>query len=163
MSATEPVEPELETAAGDQPAVDLGPLPGLVGYMLRRAQLAVFQDFNRCFADAGIRPAEYGALTVIAHNPGLKQSTVGDALGIQRSNLVALIERLRRRKLIHRRAAADDRRAYALTLSAEGAVLLEKLDRIRAEHEARLIEQVGPERIQEFLGMLQDLSTLNEA
>ena len=30
--------------------IDLGPLPELIGYVLRRAQLAVFQDFFNAFA-----------------------------------------------------------------------------------------------------------------
>src|SRR4051794_16836926 len=30
--------------------VDLGPLTGMLGYALRRAQIAVFQDFHRRFA-----------------------------------------------------------------------------------------------------------------
>ena len=35
---------------GKRTTVDLGPLPDLIGYVLRRAQLVVFQDFFAAFA-----------------------------------------------------------------------------------------------------------------
>jgi hypothetical protein len=54
-----------------KPKIDLGPLPGLIGYVLRRAQLVVFQDFFAAFAPFDIRPAQFALLTVIARNPGL--------------------------------------------------------------------------------------------
>jgi len=57
-------------------SIDLGPLPELIGYVLRRAQLAVFQDFFAAFAPFDIRPAQFSALTIIERNPGLTQSQV---------------------------------------------------------------------------------------
>lgn len=142
--------------------LDMGPLPDLIGYMLRRAQVTAFQDFNQCFAGADIRPADYGALIVIAHNPGLIQSAVGEALGIKRSNLVPLIERLERRGLIQRQPAVDDRRAYALALTSEGSSVLRILDAKRAEHETRLRNQIGDERVTELLDMLHCLAALSD-
>ena len=45
--------------------VDLGPLAELIGYALRRAQLAVFQDFNRANEAEIIRPVQYSVLKVL--------------------------------------------------------------------------------------------------
>ena len=39
------------------PEVDIGALTCLIGYILRRAQIAVFQDVFRAFTTVGIRPA----------------------------------------------------------------------------------------------------------
>jgi DNA-binding MarR family transcriptional regulator len=138
----------------------MGPLPDLIGYMVRRAQVTAFQDFNRSFAGTDIRPADYGALIIIAHNPDLTQSAVGEALGIKRSNLVPLVERLEKRGLIQRKPAAADRRAYALTLTDEGTSVLKSLDAKRARHEARLRNQVGDERVADLIDMLHRLAAL---
>lgn len=143
-------------------SVDLGPLPSLIGYMLRRAQLAVYQDFHRRFAEAEIRPADYGVLMVVSKNPGLNQSAVGHVLGIKRSNLVPLVERLERRGLLERRPAVDDRRAYALLLTEKGNMVLNRLDEIRAEQEASLRRQVGEGRVDALLDMLCRLSALDD-
>ena len=72
--------------------IDLGPLPELIGYVLRRAQLAVFQDFFAAFAPFDIRPAQFSVLTIIERNPGLTQTHVAAALGIKRTNFVGLLE-----------------------------------------------------------------------
>ena len=78
MSKTANVRPKraarpAETGANGDAAIDLGRLPQIVGYMLRRAQLAAFHDFMRGYAEADIRPAQYAVLTVIERNPGLRQ------------------------------------------------------------------------------------------
>src|SRR4030095_1088059 len=110
-----------------KPNVDLGPLPGLIGYVLRRAQLVVFQDFFAAFAPFDIRPAQFAVLTVIERNPGLTQSQVAAALGIKRTNFVGLLHALETRGLAERRQAARDRRSYALYLTAQGAALMRRL------------------------------------
>lgn len=89
--------------------VDLGPLPGQVGYLMRRAWLAMTQDFLRTFADVAIRPAQYGVLLIIERNPGLKQADVSAALGIKRTNLVALLDGLEERGFARRDAATGAR------------------------------------------------------
>src|SRR2546421_11132604 len=89
--------------------VDLGPLPELIGYVLRRAQLVVFQDFFSTFAPFDISPAQFAVLTVIERNPGLTQSQVAAALGIKRTNFVGLLDELERRALAERRQAPRDK------------------------------------------------------
>src|SRR6478752_9631441 len=79
------------------PDIDLGPLPELMGYVLRRAQLVVFQDFFAAFAPFDISPAQLSVLTVIERNPGLTQTQVAAALGIKRTNFVGLLDELERR------------------------------------------------------------------
>ena len=86
--------------------VDLGPLPELIGYVLRRAQLAVFQDFFAAFAPFDIRPAQFSVLTVIERNPGLTQSQAAEALGIKRTNFVGMLDELETRGLAARRQTA---------------------------------------------------------
>jgi DNA-binding MarR family transcriptional regulator len=129
----------------DAPALDLGHLPELIGYMLRRAQLAVFQDFAQTYAEVGIRPAQYAALTVIERNPGLKQKDVSAALGIKRANFVAMCDELEALGLAARRPIATDRRSYALHLTRKGRALMKTLHAANQEHEMRLTAQIGEE------------------
>jgi DNA-binding MarR family transcriptional regulator len=125
--------------------IDLGPLPELIGYVLRRAQLVVFQDFFRTFAPFDIRPAQFSVLTVIERNPGLTQSQVAAALGIKRTNFVGMLDELEKRGLAERRQAARDKRSYALCLTAEGAALMRRLKPVLKAHESRMVALVGEE------------------
>ena len=109
-----------ESTAQDASGVDLGPLPGLVGYALRRAQVAVFQDFYASFASVALRPAEFSVLLVIHRNPGLRQRQIGDALSIKPPNFAVLLGRLVARGLAERRASLTSRRSVALHLTPGG-------------------------------------------
>lgn len=142
----------------EPPAVDLGHLPGLVGYMLRRAQLAVFQDFAQTYAEVGIRPAQYAALTVIERNPGLKQKDVSAALGIKRANFVAMCDELETLGLAARRLIPADRRSYALHLTRKGRALMKTLHAANRQHEMRLMEQIGEEGRDRLIVLLTALA-----
>jgi DNA-binding MarR family transcriptional regulator len=139
-------------------AVDLGPLPDLIGYVLRRAQLVVFQDFFSAFAPFDISPAQFSVLTVIERNPGLTQSQVASALGIKRTNFVGLLDELERRTLAERRQTARDRRSYALYLTTEGAALMRKLKPVLKAHETRTIAKVGEEGRDRLVALLHEIA-----
>lgn len=83
---------------------DLANLDSQVGYMLRRAQLAVFADFVASQRGAAMRPGQFSILAVIGRNPGLSQTQVCNALGIKRANLVAAIDMLEAAGLVRRDA-----------------------------------------------------------
>src|ERR1044072_6720506 len=123
--------------------LDLGPLPDLIGYVLRRAQLVVFQDFFNAFAPFDISPAQFSVLTVTERNPGLTQSQVAAALGIKRTNFVGLLNELEARALAERRQGSGDKRSHALYLTAEGTALMRKLRPVLKAHEARMVAKVG--------------------
>jgi len=60
-----------------------GALPERIGYALRRAQLAVFQDFVQTMAELDVRPAQYSVLLLIGINPGVSQTALGRGAGHQ--------------------------------------------------------------------------------
>jgi DNA-binding MarR family transcriptional regulator len=157
-SGTPPVSAAAVPAQAASDAIDLGHLPGLIGYMLRRAQLAVFQDFARTYAKFGIRPAQYAVLTIIERNPGLKQKDVSEALGIKRANFVAMCDELEKLGLAIRRQVATDRRSYALHLTRKGELLMKKLHAANREHEARLIGEIGQEGRDQLIPLLTALA-----
>ena len=138
--------------------IDLGPLPELIGYVLRRAQLAVFQDFFAAFARFDIRPAQFSVLTVIERNPGLTQSQVAEALGIKRTNFVGMVDELEKRGLAERRQTARDKRSYALNLTADGAALMRKLKPVLKAHESRMIAKIGEDGRDALTALLHEIA-----
>ncbi|MDB5721427.1 MAG: MarR family transcriptional regulator [Alphaproteobacteria bacterium] len=122
--------------AAQQPA---SILDSLVGYRLRRASNRMLSDFSATMAPLALRPVLFAMLEVVRGNPGIIQMGLGTELGIQRANLVPLINELAARDLIERRAAPHDRRAMALFLTPAGEVLLEQADAMVREHEERML------------------------
>ena len=103
---------------------DFAELNGHIGYFLRRLQVAVFSNFIRTLAPLDVRPAQYSVLVLIAANPGRSQSTIGQALNIERARLARMLHELEGRKWIERRAAPDDRRSHSLFLTEAGTKAL---------------------------------------
>src|SRR3954466_9433279 len=103
-------------------------LDGSLGYSLRRAQLSTYREYDSFMARFDIRPAQFAVLTLIRSNPGSSQSAVSTALGIQKANFVAVIDRLESRGLTERRKLRGDRRSSALYLTRSGELFCEKLE-----------------------------------
>ncbi|MFN4275600.1 MAG: MarR family winged helix-turn-helix transcriptional regulator [Ferrovibrio sp.] len=131
-------------------AVDYGTLPNHVGYLLRLAQLRVWENFYARLGPTGVSPALFSALMLIEHNPGLQQSRLGEALGVARSGAMTMVDRLERLGLVERRADPHDRRAYGLFLTAGGERRMAELIAQVKGHD-KLINQVLTEQEHETL------------
>ncbi len=135
------------------------PLDSIIGYKLRRAQLAVFQDFAESFSDLKLRPAEFSAIALIARQPGSKQTEIAEALGVKPANLVALMDGLEKRGLAERRKTDTDRRSYSLYLTREGEQFVYAMADVWNAHENRMIERLGgPDESRRFIQMLEQLA-----
>ena len=133
-------------------------LPALIGYNLRRAQTAVFQDFSESLKDCDITPGQFGVLVLIAANYGLNQTRLSNALGIDRSTVVAVIDRLEGRGLVQRTPAPTDRRSYALRLSDQGRALLRRARSLVETHEKRIAQDLTPVEQKQLNALLSRLS-----
>lgn len=119
-------------------AADLGLLPSLLGYRLRLAQRAVFDDFTASMGRADISPGLFGILVVIEANPGLKQSDLAAAAQLDRSSIVPVVDKLETRGHVERRGSPEDRRVNGLWLTPRGVALLHTLKRRVLAHEQRI-------------------------
>ena len=128
----------------------------IVGYRLRRAQLAVFQRFVSEFEALDLRPAEYSVLVLIGDNPGRKQTEIAEVLGIKRANFVALINGLDKRGFTERRAAPGDRRANALYLTPTGKLFLAEAKAAQDAFEADCLKRLGGSDARDMLFSLLD-------
>lgn len=148
--------PETASAAitTESRSIELGPLPRLLGYALRRAQVAVFSDFMMAFTELDLRPAQFSTLVLIDANPGCKQSDAAVALGIMQPNFVALMDELESRGLAQRTPAKGDRRSHALILTPKGKQQLKKASAAVVEHEARVTSALSPAEIEQLFAML---------
>lgn len=139
------------------PAIRYDMLDTLVGYALRRAQIAIYEDFARALAGTDITPQRFAALVIIAANPAITQAMLGRVMGIAGSGVVALIDRLERAGLVARRAASRDRRASALGLTAKGRRRLGALKARVAAHDARISSALGAEERASLVRLLDRL------
>jgi DNA-binding MarR family transcriptional regulator len=100
--------------------VDLGELTSSLGFLLRMAQLRVFDAFFENLAQYDLKPGEFTVLWVIGLNPDLRQGTLAECLSIRPAHMTKLVQRLVKAGLVRRRTPEDDRRSVHLALTAQG-------------------------------------------
>ena len=138
-------------------AVNLGVLETTVGYHMYRAVMTL-AEYRRAGRHKGLRQWTFGILAVVAANPGINQTSIGNALGIERANMVPLIDELVETGLLKRGTTLKDRRSRALKLTPSGqkklAAILTDIRKIEAailsslsEGERRILIEILP-RIQ---------------
>ncbi len=138
--------------------LDLGILPELLGYQLRRAQLGVFQHFAGALSDWNITPGQVGLLVLVSRNPGISQTALARAVGVERSTLGEAVDRLIKRRLLVRKPAPRDRRSYALRLSASGKRFLDDLIPRVFAHEDDAAGHLSPEERKTLISLLRRLA-----
>jgi DNA-binding MarR family transcriptional regulator len=135
--------------------VEFGPLPGYLGYLLRRVQARVFVDFGESVgATFGISPGEFGLLTLIGCNPGITQVRLAAAVGLDKSTLSPALQRLAARGLVWREAQPGDRRLQALRLSEEGEARLADIRAEVEQHETRIAAGLTDAEREQLMNLL---------
>lgn len=129
------------------------------GYVLRRAQVASFEAFQRATAGARITPPRFTALVILQANPGISQSTLGEVLGTARSGAMLLTDWLEAQGLAERRHRPDDGRAWGLYLTAKGQRLIERLRRRVRDSDKRFAARIDAAERRELLRLLEKLVT----
>lgn len=137
--------------------LDRGLLPSLMGYALRRTQSAVFADFAATFAAAGetLTPGEFGLLVLVDRNAGLSQMALARALGIDRSTLVPILDRLQGRGFLVRRRSPTDGRTHALALTPVGVKALARFAKLVRAHEARIASGLSTTETRTLIELLE--------
>jgi DNA-binding MarR family transcriptional regulator len=152
-----PISP-VDTETADMRAeLDLGELNTHIGYFARRFQVWIFQDLIRELATAELRISHYSVLAIVEANPGLAQSEVAQAVGIEPARLVRVLDELERRGWIQRMRSATDRRSHALYLTRDGEKAFGRVRDLARQHEQHVIERLGATKYETLMQMLKQI------
>jgi DNA-binding MarR family transcriptional regulator len=124
-----PYRPRVLAPIARVAGLDYDVLDELLGYSLRRAQVAMFMAFHEATRGMQITPPRFTALVMIGANPGMSQTALGNVLGIARSGAMLLTDWFEEQKLVERRHRPDDGRAWGLYLTRRGERLVERMKR----------------------------------
>jgi DNA-binding MarR family transcriptional regulator len=133
-------------------------LDTLVGYQVQRAHLRMETDARAALSSFGLSPAKLTALMLIRDNPGTDQTALGEALSVNRSSAMKLVNILVERNLIERRPGRD-LRTNALHLLPEGEDVVARMLDLTRQSDARMTAALTAEEIRTLHGLLRKLGT----
>ena len=123
---------------------DIGPIDSVLGFHMQRASF-VFAPNARSVR--GFPRWELTILSVVSANPGISQTAVSKAVGIDQGNLIPQLNGLIKRGLLTKAVPEGDRRVRCLKLTADGETRLNQMLALTRKLEAqRLVQFTQAER-----------------
>lgn len=138
-----------------RPPLDTGILPNLLGYNIRRAQIALWRDLTRTVMKGEIRPGVFSLLVLVESNPGIAQIDLANQLDVDKATIVGLMHRLERLQWVTRRQSTEDRRRQGVYLTSEGRREVKRLREKMIEHERRFTRLFSPEELTQLIAYLR--------
>jgi DNA-binding MarR family transcriptional regulator len=147
----------VRRGSAKSPALPLsvGILPNLLGYNVRRAEIALWRDFSRTVGDGEVRPALFSLMILVEANPGVAQIDIANQLDIDKATIVGLVQRLQRRKFVLCKESAADRRRQGIFLTEQGQEELDRLRREMLEHETRFTRLFSAQELAQLFSLLR--------
>jgi DNA-binding MarR family transcriptional regulator len=157
MAPKSPARTPRRKNASSTVGLDLDCLPSLIGFNIRRAQIALWRDFNRQFADGDVRPGVFSAMILANANPGIAQTDIASQLGIDKASVVSLVDRLEHSGWVERRRSTEDRRRQGIFLTAEGLKACRSLRKEMIDHERKFVSRYSEQELRVLISLLRRL------
>ena len=124
---------------------------------LARALVAAEEPILRAYE---ISMWGYIVLTALADQPVRTQTALAQAIGADKSRIIADLDELQKRGLIRRQPDAADRRVRMLSLTEEGSRVRRAVQAAIRRREERVLAVLPPGDRESFLRSLQALSEI---
>jgi len=122
-------------------------------YLMGQLHRSGVGRMDQVLAASGTSLRDYYVLVCVGESGPLSQQGVADQLGLDRSDLVKLLDRLEAAGWVRRERDTRDRRRHVLTLTAEGRATVAEIAEVSSTVTGELLARLGP-REQETLHRL---------
>jgi DNA-binding MarR family transcriptional regulator len=124
--------------------LDQSRLTHLVGYAATRASITMRRVFVRHLGPLELKIVEFSILMLVVSNPQINQKRLCAALDISAPNMAVTLDRMVERGWVERVRSTQDRRAQQIHLTAQGAELVQRAEKIASTMENATLKVLSP-------------------
>lgn len=133
-----------------------------LGYWLRAVSNAVSQAFARKVEAEGVTVAEWVFLRALFDQDGISPSQLADRMGMTKSAISKLADRLIEKELIQKGSSTVDRRGQTLTLQASARKLVPRLARLADQNDAEFFGGLSPNERSLLMKLLRNIAAARD-
>jgi DNA-binding MarR family transcriptional regulator len=133
------------------------------GFLLGRAAAMARADFAGRLQALGLNAKHYTVLSFVAAREALSQQAIGEALALDRTTMVQLIDALERAGAVQRTQDPSNRRAWLILMTPDGRRLLRRLERLAAASDRAIEACLGADDARALRRLLVRLLTPSPA
>lgn len=131
-----------------------------IGFWLRCLSNLVSHSFAAKLEGQGVTVAQWVVLRTLYDSENLNLNTAAEAIGVDKSTLSRMIERLVEKGLVQRQSGPD-RRSIHLQLSSAGKRLVPRLAKLADSNDSAYFKSLSPAKRREFLCTIKSLLAAN--
>jgi DNA-binding MarR family transcriptional regulator len=132
-----------------------------LGYWLRCLSNFVSGSFAEKLAGLDISVAQWVVLRTLYDNQNVTLNQAAQLVGVDKSSLSRMIERLVRRKLVIR-SEGDDRRSLGLALTPTARKLVPQLAKLADQNDESFFKTLSEKQRKDFMGTIKQLLDAND-
>lgn len=140
-----------------------GPLGGRPGFLIRRLHQIHTALFNEECGKGSVTPIMYSILSALAQSGPVDQTTLARQIAVDKTNMVDVLERMRKRGLIRRRTSSKDRRVRLTALTDEGRQVLDGIDERAERAHRRTIEDLTTDEQRTLMALMTKIIEAKDA
>ncbi|OQZ94051.1 MarR family transcriptional regulator [Mycolicibacter algericus DSM 45454] len=129
-----------------------------LGFLLARASALLVRSSNEALAPLGLKVRAYSVLSVVCDDPGgVTQRALANDVGLDPSQIVALVDELEGRGLVTRTVDSSDRRNKLIVATKDGQKLCARAQQRTAEAAAAHTAAFTPQAVERVRKMLSQM------
>lgn len=130
-----------------------------VGFLLSISSAKSVAMANAALTPMGLKARAYTALSLVAAGDGMSQRDIAEALRMDPSQVVALVDTLENKGLVERRPHPSDRRLRSVVATSEGQKVRKKAAQVIQDSVTALLADFSADERELLHSMLTRLAT----
>jgi DNA-binding MarR family transcriptional regulator len=127
---------------------------------ISRTQSILDSLFSSTFSEYKITPSQFNVLRILKGNSaedGMSCSNIGSRMINRDSDMTRLLDKLEKKKYIKRHRTIEDRRKILIKITAQGLLLLDKLNPVLKNIEKNSTQHMSNDKLKMLLKLLETI------